>query len=151
MSLLWVYTSGMGKRILGGLVIAAALVAGHGTAEARDPIALPVFGPAPWMGVSMDTTSGNGVGVVHVVRGSPADKGGVKNGDRIVVVDGAKVASPAEVTRAVQGRHVGDSIAVEVERSGSNVKAQLVLASRPSGDEILRMDLVGTFAPPWTN
>jgi thiol-disulfide isomerase/thioredoxin len=151
MSLLWVYTSGMGKRFLGGLVILAALVAGHGTAEARDPVALPVFGPAPWMGVSMDSSSGNGVGVAHVVRGSPAEKGGVKSGDRLVVVDGTKVASPSDVTRAVGAHRVGDSIAVEVERGGSNVKAQLVLASRPAGDEILRMDLVGTFAPPWTN
>jgi thiol-disulfide isomerase/thioredoxin len=142
----------MTKRILGGLVIATALVAGHGAAEARDPVALPVFGSAaPWMGVSMDTTNGNGVGVAHVVRGSPADKGGVKNGDRLVVVDGTKVASPADVTRAVQAHKIGDSVPVEVERAGSSVKSQLVLAARPSGDEMLRMDLVGTFAPAWTN
>jgi len=141
----------MGKRILGGLAIAMALIAGHGTAEARDPVALPVFGSPPWMGVSMDSTNGNGVGVVHVVRGSPADKGVVKSGDRLVVVDGVKVASPAEVTRAVGAHSVGDTIPVEVERAGSNVKTSLVLAQRPSGDEMLRMDLVGTFAPAWTN
>ena len=131
--------------------MAAALIAGHGAAEARDPIALPVFQTPPWMGVSMDATAGAGVGVVHVVRGSPADKGGLKTGDRIVVVDGARIGAPGDVTRAVQAHRVGETVSVEVERGGSAVKAQLVLAARPSGDEILRMDLVGAFAPPWTN
>src|SRR5207248_2967988 len=127
------------------------LVAGHGSAEAFDPGQSGVFQTPPWMGVQMDATSGAGVGVVHVVRGSPAEKGGVKTGDRIVAVDGSKDATPGDVTRAVQMHRIGDSVNVELERAGSAVKAQLVLASRPSGDEILRMDLVGTFAPAWTN
>jgi peroxiredoxin len=92
-----------------------------------------------------------GVTVEHVVRGSPADKGGVKSGDRIVAVDGAKTTAPTQVTRAVGQHKVGDTIPVELERRGAATTVNVVLAPRPSGDEILRMDLVGAPAPTWTN
>ncbi len=141
----------MTRTLFGAVVLAAAIVAGDGPAAAEVPPAPSMFQTPPWMGVQMDTTNGAGVGVVHVVRGSPADKGGVRMGDRIVGVDGAKVATPGDVTRAVQAHRVGDTVGVELERAGAAVKAQLVLASRPTGDEIMRMDLVGAFAPAWTN
>ncbi|HEY8079509.1 MAG TPA: redoxin family protein [Labilithrix sp.] len=142
----------MTRRFLGALALASTLLVGHGRAEAFDSGPTGgMFATPPWIGVQMDATGGTGVGVVHVVRGSPADKGGMKAGDRIVVVDGTKVSAPGDVSRAVQAHRVGDTVSVEVERGGSSVKSQLVLASRPNGDEIMRMDLVGAFAPAWSN
>jgi len=90
-----------------------------------------------------------GVTVERVVRGSPADKGGVRAGDRIVALDGAKITAPAQVTRAVGQHKVGETVAVELERRGTATTANVVLASRPSGDDMIRMDLVGAAAPEW--
>ncbi len=114
------------------------------------PAPVAPLGAVPWIGVTMDRGGDIGVTVEHVVRGSPAEKGGVKAGDRIVAVDGARTTSPQHVTRAVGSHRIGDSIAVELERRGTQVNASLVLAARPSGDDILKMDLVGAPAPAWT-
>ncbi|HSO35718.1 MAG TPA: redoxin family protein, partial [Labilithrix sp.] len=115
------------------------------------PAPLPAaFAGPPWLGVSMDAGGDIGVTVEHVVRGSPADKGGLHAGDRIVSIDGTKTTAPGHVTRAVGAHKVGDTVAVELERHGSATTASVVLASRPSGDEILKMDLVGAPAPAWT-
>jgi thiol-disulfide isomerase/thioredoxin len=92
-----------------------------------------------------------GVTVEHVVRGSPADKGGVRAGDRIVGIDGAKVTLPGAVSRAVGAHKIGETVSVELERRGSASTSAIVLAARPSGDQILRMDLVGAPAPAWSN
>lgn len=111
------------------------------------PSGLPA---APWLGVQMDAGSDIGVTVERVVRGSPAEKAGLKQGDRIVGIDGAKTTAPAQVTRAVGLHKVGDTVTVEYERRGSATTATVVLAQRPSGDDILKMDLVGAPAPAWT-
>jgi peroxiredoxin len=111
------------------------------------PIGLPA---APWLGVQMDAGSDIGVTVERVVRGSPAEKAGLKQGDRIVGVDGVKTTAPGQVTRAVGQHKVGDSVTVDFERRGSATTVTVVLAQRPSGDDILKMDLVGAPAPAWT-
>jgi membrane-associated protease RseP (regulator of RpoE activity) len=111
------------------------------------PVGIPA---APWLGVQMDAGSDIGVTVEHVVRGSPAEKAGVRQGDRLVSVDGTKTTAAAQVTRAVGQRKVGDSIAVDLERRGTAVTVTVTLAVRPGGDDILKMDLVGAPAPVWT-
>jgi peroxiredoxin len=139
------------RSLLRPLVLAVVLaVSAVAHADPGAPTPIPLS-PPPWIGVTMDPGGASGVGVDHVVRGSPSDKGGLKAGDRIQSVDGTKVATPQEVSRAVQSHHVGDTVKIEVDRKGTSIKAQLVLTQRPSGDEILRMDLVGAFAPAFTN
>lgn len=105
---------------------------------------------APWIGVQMNNGSDIGVTVEHVVRGSPAEKAGLKTGDRIVAVDGSKTTTPGHVTRAVGQHKVGETVSVEIERGGNSTAAPVILAARPSGDDILKMDLVGAPAPVWT-
>lgn len=102
-----------------------------------------------WIGVAMDSGAPDGVRVTHIVKGSPAEKGGMRDGDRMVRIDGARVASPAEVQRAVAGHAVGDVLAVIVVRDGKESTMRLALAVRPAGDEVLRMDHIGSFAPTW--
>jgi len=153
----------MPRAFLRALTLSAATLA-VATAHAGEP-ALGVPGgsgapgapstPAPsgppWIGVTMDKGGDIGVTVEHVVRGSPADRGGVRAGDRILAVDGTKTTTPVQVTRAVVARRVGDTVSIDIERHGTSTTASLVLAARPSGDEILKMDLVGAPAPAWTN
>ncbi len=98
----------------------------------------------------MDPDHGSrGVRVGHVIRGSPAEKAGIREGDRILYIDAGPVARGAEVVRAVALRGVGDAIDVRIARNEKEQTAHVTLAPLPSQDEILRMDLVGAIAPAW--
>jgi thiol-disulfide isomerase/thioredoxin len=90
-----------------------------------------------------------GVRVKHVIRGSPADVAGLKEGDAIRAIDGESVASPDDVTRIVGGHEPGEQIVAGVSRATSALAIRISLANRPGPDEMLRMDRVGAFAPPW--
>jgi len=109
----------------------------------------------PWLGIAMDAEgphpAGPGVRVGHVVRGSPADKAGFHEGDRVVRIAGNPVTRGADVVQTVGGFAVGDAIDVVFLRTGAG-KEQTVhatLAAFPSQDQMMRMDFVGAFAPPW--
>jgi peroxiredoxin len=124
-----------------------ALAPAHSVAAEPAP---PVRAAPGWLGVSMDTgTSLDGVLVKHVVRTSPADKAGMRATDRMIKVDGAIVTNAAQVTRIVAGKGAGAEIAVVVKRADKDVELRPQLAARPSSDEILKMDHLGTFAPAW--
>ena len=118
--------------------------AGHG---AGTPL---VFASHAWLGIAMEkVTEGGGVHVKHVLRGSPADRAGLKEGDLIRAIDGEKVASPDDVTRIVSKHEPGDAIVASLSRAQDALSIKVALANRPSPDEMLRMDRVGAFAPPW--
>jgi peroxiredoxin len=120
-----------------------------------DPFAQPRV--LPWLGVMMNkepvtgvsAAAPMGVHVGHVVRGSPAERGGVMDGDRIVRVDGVRVLNGAAVTKIVTSHVVGDKMEIVVQRKGHETALHVTLTPRPEGDELLRMDRVGAFAPPW--
>jgi thiol-disulfide isomerase/thioredoxin len=121
-------------------------------------IAVPTDAPAqsssprPWLGIAMDANAdAAGVRVGHVVRGSPADRAGLQEGDRIVRIAGATVTQGPEVASAVAAHAVGEAIEVAFARSGRLQSARVTLARMPSQDDMMRMDLVGAFAPTWKN
>jgi thiol-disulfide isomerase/thioredoxin len=103
-----------------------------------------------WLGVAMDAESeGPGVRVSHVVRGSPADVAGIREGDRLVRVAGAAVAKGPDVVHAVAAYSVGDVIEVGILRAGTPQTLRATLTAYPSQDGMMRMDLVGSQAPAW--
>src|SRR5262245_19746653 len=110
-------------RRIASLTLPAAVLLATGAALAEDGSsgrsvpAVPAPAPSngsPWMGVSMDNGGDTGVRVEHVVRGSPAERGGVRSGDRIVAVDGARVTAPSHVTRGVGAHKVGETVTLAV-------------------------------------
>jgi thiol-disulfide isomerase/thioredoxin len=104
----------------------------------------------PWLGISMaKDPAGHGVVVDHVVRGSPADRAGLKSGDRVLRVAATVVAEGADVVRAVASRAVGDAIDIVFVQGGAARTARATLTTFPSPDEMMRMDLVGAFPPAW--
>ena len=136
------------------LVLAAGALAGPELASAQSaggPAGIIPLGPPAWIGVTMDKGGDTGVKVEHVVRGGPADKAGVKTGDRIVGIEGKNVTQPAEVSRTVTSHKAGETVTLSVERGGNSINASIILAARPSSDEILKMDLVGAGAPAFVN
>ena len=130
--------------------VAPALIALLVLLEAGDASAQAAHRPRPWLGVSMEADSQQGaIQVKHVVRTSPADRAGIHDGDRIVRVDGVHVAHPGEVSAAVSTHGIGDVVEVVVIRGGREVTTRVALAAFPEGDEMIRMDHLGTFAPAW--
>ena len=109
----------------------------------------------PWLGIAMDAEgphpAGPGVRVGHVVRGSPAEKAGLHEGDRVVRIAGNPVSRGADVVQTVAGFAVGDAIDVVFLRDGAGKEqtARATLAAFPPQDHMMRMDLVGSFEPTW--
>lgn len=110
----------------------------------------PTLHRAAWIGVQMDPSgpASGGVTVRHVVRTSPGEKAGMQDGDVILRVAGTTVSTAEEVTRIVGGHDAGDTLDVVLQRAGHEQTVHVVLAPRPSSDDMLRMEYVGTFAPP---
>ncbi len=68
-----------------------------------------------------------GAGVVEVVEGSSADKGGIKQGDIIVEVDGEKVTKEKSLAEIISKKKVGQEIKIKVWRSGKEIELKVVL------------------------
>lgn len=70
----------------------------------------------------------DGVYVQSVIPNTPADKAGVRYGDRFVTIDGkeAKEMSSSEVSKNVRGER-GTSVNVKLERAGSNQPVDLTI------------------------
>jgi thiol-disulfide isomerase/thioredoxin len=140
------------RRRLSSLLLATlAIVSASGLAAlvASDAAAQPVE-VRPWLGVAMDADEpGQGVRIGHVVRGSPAEKAGLREGDRILRVAADRVLRGQDVVRAVSGYSVGAAIDLAYLRAGKEQTVHVTLTAMPAQDDIVRMDLVGTFAPTW--
>ncbi len=104
-----------------------------------------------WLGIAMDAAgTGAGVHIGHVVRGSPADRIGVHENDRLLKIDGSVIASPSDVIRRVALHAEGDPLPLTLSRGGKEQTLTVILAAFPSSDEMLRMDTVGAFAPAFS-
>lgn len=60
-----------------------------------------------------------GVLVSRVIADSPAARAGLQVGDVVTAVDGAAVASPHDLARAIGGRKDGDLVTLELWRGGA--------------------------------
>lgn len=91
--------------------------------------------------------SPDGVRATQVVPSSPADRAGIRSGDRILKVGGVPVATPVDVQRAVGARAPGDVVVVTVQRESKEITLKVELAERPSADDMARAAYVGKPAP----
>ncbi|MDP9150756.1 MAG: redoxin domain-containing protein [Myxococcota bacterium] len=106
----------------------------------------------PWLGLAMvGDAAGRGARVGHVVRSSPAERAGVREGDRVTRVARTNIVRPEDVVRAVSGLMVGEVVEVAFLRAGKEQTARATLAPFPSSDVLMRMELVGTVAPDWSD
>ncbi len=84
-----------------------------------------------YLGVSTGPGSG-GVTVASVSAGAPAATAGLRVGDVIVSVGGTRVTDPDDVSAAIQDRHPGDQVEIEVRRGGGNETLNVTLSERPA-------------------
>jgi serine protease DegQ len=91
-----------------------------------------VPGPiTPEIQQQLGLTETEGVVVLSVSAGGPADDAGLKPGDVLVSIDGEAVRSPEELLGALRQQKPGDEVTVEYSRGGEQLTAQVTLADRP--------------------
>jgi S1-C subfamily serine protease len=86
--------------------------------------------PGPFLGVEADMSRAFGEDVVigGVASGSPADKGGLKKGDRLLEFDGVELRTWRDLTDRVSASAVGDTVRLVVQRPSRGPR--LVVAGR---------------------
>jgi serine protease Do len=72
-----------------------------------------------------------GLVVSRVEGGGPAEKAGVRVGDRIRSVNRRPIRNADDAYRSIYGAQVGDRLQLEIERRGQTVQATLVLTEAP--------------------
>jgi S1-C subfamily serine protease len=92
------------------------------------------IGPTALLGVSAADANGQGAAVTGVVDGSPAERGGLANGDVIRSIDGRDIGSARDLTAFIDTKHPGDQITISyTDRNGRSRQASVRLATGPAG------------------
>ena len=76
--------------------------------------------------------SDQGVLVMQVVPGSPADQSGLQPGDIIKKIDNQTITSSENVQQIVQKKTVGSLLELEINRNGQNLNFQVRTGNLPS-------------------
>src|SRR5436309_4839252 len=131
------------------LVLPLLLVASVRLADPRASAPAPPASGSGWLGVSLGSDSPDarlgaerapeGVKVVGVVHGSPAQKSGVRARDRILSVDGKAVSTPQEMIAIVSSHSPGSSLALAVSRKGQERLLIPTLETRPSDTSLTKL------------
>jgi len=96
----------------------------------------------PYMGISgsniddvlIDASKlsvGKGAIVLDVLKGTPADKAGLKKNDVITAIDGKKVETMDELLVEIRQKKVGDTISVTLYRGSEQRTVELTLVEKP--------------------
>jgi len=86
----------------------------------------------PYIGINVGDADNNGGGSVSsVVSGSPADKGGLKQGDIIVKAGDKDVHNGDDLLNVVQTSKVGDKLQLTVKRGSSNQNLTVTIGEAP--------------------
>jgi len=102
------------------------------TAGSRDRSNVKILSASGQWGMLVDKDSADdkaGVVVKDVFKGSAADKGGIKTGDRILTIDGRWTDSVVELIETAGLIKSGSAVPVTLLRSGKEMKVQVSPAS----------------------
>jgi S1-C subfamily serine protease len=78
-----------------------------------------------------------GLLVVQIVPGSPAESGGLQPGDIITAVNGTATSSPGALQSIIANGSVGQKLSIVVWRNGSNVTVPVTLGQHPVPNQSL--------------
>ena len=68
--------------------------------------------------------------VVDVVKGGPAEAGGLKAGDRIVSIDGTEIGTKDDLSSLMQTHSAGDVLSITVARQGQMQTVSVTLGEK---------------------
>jgi S1-C subfamily serine protease len=80
----------------------------------------------PVAGLRIDQVD-EGLVVVRVYPEGPAEKAGVKLGDRVIATDGVEIRSAYQALRPTYSKQPGDTLTLRIERDGKEQDLQIVL------------------------
>jgi len=103
----------------------------HGSVR-RGWLGVAIQPVTPDVAESLNLKKAEGALVASVSAGSPAAKGGVRQGDVVLGFDGKPVTSPRELSRAVADAEVGEKGKLVVWRDGREVKLDVLLGEMPT-------------------
>ena len=78
--------------------------------------------------------SAYGVYVVDVVKGGPAEAGGLKAGDRIVSIDGTEIGTKDDLSSLMQTHSAGDVLSITVARQGQMKTVSVTLGEKKASN-----------------
>jgi serine protease Do len=81
-----------------------------------------------------------GVIVVDVFPGSPADKAGLEPGDVILSVNGKKIADPKQLQEIIERLDIGKAYTMHVNRGGKGVDLKVTVEEMPADFGLARRD-----------
>ena len=112
-------------------------------------VATAASGAPGWLGVELAKREGGEPGVLvrGVMRGSPAERGGLQSGDIVMTVDGQNVARPTELHDRIVSAGAGARVSVGVQRGNDTRLFAVSLEAVPNDDEVMRRNYVGARAP----
>ncbi|MCZ2204350.1 DegQ family serine endoprotease [Bartonella sp. A5(2022)] len=110
---------------------------------------VPPYIGASFQSITPDIASGlgleysYGVLIVEIIKGSPAEKAGLKVGDVILSVQGVRVDSPDSLGYRLMTTGIGNSFIVEYLREGKNLKTEITALSEPESMFLKSEKIVG--------
>jgi len=118
------------------LLLPAAPGAADWTSRPPDPPLPPQAPEAPapphgWLGVVLSDMEGEGVNVIEVKEGSPAEKAGLKDGDRILEMDGTKIDRSRDIRHAMRDLEPGDTVQIKIRRKTQEKTLTATLGEAP--------------------
>ncbi|HEX6737676.1 MAG TPA: M20/M25/M40 family metallo-hydrolase [Vicinamibacteria bacterium] len=120
------------ESVVSGLVEAATPVAFTRVAAEKEQGAGGARGFRVWVGGVPDYgQEGPGVRFSGVSPGSPAERGGIQDGDVLVRFGPKEIRNIYDYTYALGEHQPGDRVSVVVKRDGKDVTLELTLSARP--------------------
>jgi len=102
--------------------------------EVRDIwIGISVQEISPFLAEQLAIQDRQGLVVSAIDRGSPAYRAGVRVGDVIRAINGARVTSTREAQRLIFGTPVGGTVRLDVEREGRRTEVPVEVEAAPGG------------------
>lgn len=130
------------------LILALFLLASFALAAEAQAPSPPAAEPG-WLGVSLASSdaepglglegTSEGVKVIGIAHGSPAQRAGLRVRDVILTVDGKPVSTPKDVIAIVTSLPPGASVTLNVSRRGEERLVTPHLATRPTDASLMKM------------
>ena len=79
----------------------------------------------------MDGSAG-GILLDGATAGSPAEKAGLKAGDRLLSIGGVRMEDLRSMVEVLRARQPGDTVEVIYQRRGTMEKVKVILSTRPT-------------------
>ncbi|MGE0615647.1 MAG: S1C family serine protease [Bacteriovoracia bacterium] len=109
--------------------------------------------PRPWLGILSERVTpqlrdyyglarGEGVLIYNLVRGAPAQRAGIKQGDILIDVGGVATTEPLEVERALLKLKPKESVSVKLQRGSKQITLKISLEELPPDLDHLKEGII---------